>query len=643
MIPVFVDTDEDPTVALNDSAFKPVWDVIKALRSHDDELGKELDELRRQLPGGRIRLPGKIHFDLPARVGVDFACAFDVRLVEQTTASWEFWFGMLKEYVSENGNARVPSTYTVGDYKLGYWVSHQRIYHAKETLSLDRVSRLQQLDGWVWNVQDAQWEEGFSYLQDYVKQNGNALVPLSYQSDYDYKLGQWVATQRTRYNNGKLGPDRVSQLEEVTGWVWSSFDAKWEEGFSRLQDYAKQTGHARVPQDYRDDDDYGLGLWVNSQRNNYDKEILSVDRKRRLEELNGWRWDPHAANWEEGFSYLEDYVKQHGDARVPYGYEVDGYKLRGWVQNQRAKKATGKLDADRVSRLENLHPTWTWASRDTRWEEGFSYLQDYVKQNGHARVPYGYEVDGYKLGVWVSNRRNQKAEGKLDADRVSRLENLHPTWTWASLGAEWEYWFSYLEDYVKQYGDARVPPSYEVDGHKLGVWVSNTRARYAKNKLSAERVKLLESVDGWVWKVQDAQWEEGFSYLQDYVKQHGDARVPYGYEVDGYKLRGWVQNQRANYAQGCLDPGRQHRLQHLPGWTWDTHADRWEEGFRRLQDYVIRNGDARVPASYTDDGYRLGTWVSVQRRGYTKGTLDADRRHRLQDLPGWIWKASSST
>jgi predicted helicase len=55
VIPVFIDTDEDPAVALDDSAFKPVWDVIKALRSHDDEHGEQLDALRRQLGrrGGR--------------------------------------------------------------------------------------------------------------------------------------------------------------------------------------------------------------------------------------------------------------------------------------------------------------------------------------------------------------------------------------------------------------------------------------------------------------------------------------------------------------------------------------------------------------------------------------------------------------
>ena len=69
VIPVFIDTDEDPENALDDSAFKPVWDVIKALRSHDDELGEQLDELRRQLGrrGRRPRLPRKIHLDLPAK------------------------------------------------------------------------------------------------------------------------------------------------------------------------------------------------------------------------------------------------------------------------------------------------------------------------------------------------------------------------------------------------------------------------------------------------------------------------------------------------------------------------------------------------------------------------------------------------
>ena len=57
VIPVFIDTDDRPEVALDDSAFKPVWDVIKALRAHDEDSARQLDELRRQLgrQGGRPR------------------------------------------------------------------------------------------------------------------------------------------------------------------------------------------------------------------------------------------------------------------------------------------------------------------------------------------------------------------------------------------------------------------------------------------------------------------------------------------------------------------------------------------------------------------------------------------------------------
>ena len=65
------------------------------------------------------------------------------------------------------------------------------------------------------------------------------------------------------------------------------------------------------------------------------------------------------------------------------------------------------------------------------------------------------------------------------------------------------------------------------------------------------------------------------------------------------------------------------------------YADQWEEGFSRLQDYVERHGDARVPASYAVDGYSLGAWVNTQRITYANGVLDADRLDRLEK-PAWL-------
>ena len=56
--------------------------------------------------------------------------------------------------------------------------------------------------------------------------------------------------------------------------------------------------------------------------------------------------------------------------------------------------------------------------------------------------------------------------------------------------------------------------------------------------------------------------------------------------------------QRIFHSKGALDVARQRQLQDLSGWTWDPHADQWEDGFSRLLHYVERHGDVRVPVSY---------------------------------------------
>lgn len=573
VIPVFIDTDEeDSEIALDDSAFKPVWDVIKALEAHDDELAEQLKQLRRQLgrlrQRGRLRLPPTIVVDMPARVSIDFASAFDVRLVEQTTASWEFWFGMLERYVERHGDARVPDPYTVDGYKLGGWVQEQRANHTEGALDADRERRLEELTGWTWDPFAERWEQGFGRLVEYVKRHGHARVPKPYTIDR-YNLGQWVNNQRAR--RVRLDLDQQRRLEGLPGWTWDARAEQYEEGFRQLLHYVKRYGHARVPQRYTVDG-FNLGAWVNSRRHDYAQRALEADRRRQLQDLPGWTWDYHADNWEEGFRQLQRYVERYGNARVPYDYKLDNYRLGGWVYAQRAKHAQRTLEADRQHRLEDLSG-WIWDPKTDQWEEGFSRLIYYVRHHGHARVPKSYTVHNYPLGEWVGTQRAFHARGRLDDNREGRLEGL----------------------------------------------------------------------PGWTWDIKADQWEEGFSRLVDYVERHGDARVPQSYRADGYRLGGWVQNQRTKYREGTLDIDRQQRLQDLTGWRWDPFAEQWEQGFSRLIEYVKRHGDARVPYSCTVDGYRLGGWVYTQRAHHTEGTLDTDRERRLEELFGWTWKASSPT
>jgi hypothetical protein len=77
----------------------------------------------------------------------------------------------------------------------------------------------------------------------------------------------------------------------------------------------------------------------------------------------------------------------------------------------------------------------------------------------------------------------------------------------------------------------------------------------------------------------------------------------------------------------------------MPGWTWHTKEEAWEEAFDRLSQYVQREGSAFVPTGYEEDGFRLGQWATVQRRNFAKGKLNRKRQKRLAALPGWTWDA----
>jgi hypothetical protein len=90
VIPVFIDESEDADHVLSQSAFEPVWQVLKALRAHDRRLADELDQLRlslgkRSKSSGRLKLPVNIHLDVPRLLLHNFEQAFYVRTVEQTT------------------------------------------------------------------------------------------------------------------------------------------------------------------------------------------------------------------------------------------------------------------------------------------------------------------------------------------------------------------------------------------------------------------------------------------------------------------------------------------------------------------------------------------------------------------------------
>jgi predicted helicase len=287
VIPVFIEQTDNAEEALGASDFKPIWEVLEALKSHDERLSDELDQLRIDLGAKRKRSVGsgdltRIVFDLPTSVTKEFAQSLRTHLVAQTTESWMFWYGLLETFLKGHGHCRVVSGYTTGDgYLLGAWVHNQR--RTKDKIEPDRRQRLEALPGWSWDPHSDQWEEGFFHLEQFSDREKHCRVSATDKTDTGYRLGQWVAVQRR--TKDALGPDRRQRLEVLPGWSWHALSDKWEEGFSHLKEFSKRTGHCRILVKYKTDDGFGLGIWANKQREKKDK--IKPDRRQRLEALPG--------------------------------------------------------------------------------------------------------------------------------------------------------------------------------------------------------------------------------------------------------------------------------------------------------------------------------------------------------------------
>ena len=91
------------------------------------------------------------------------------------------------------------------------------------------------------------------------------------------------------------------------------------------------------------------------------------------------------------------------------------------------------MDNDKISRLESIGFVWKVIEMDNHqiWIARLKELKQYKTENGHCNIPVR---NAGGLGGWVKRQReNYKKEGKLDNDKISRLESIGFVWK-AKLG-----------------------------------------------------------------------------------------------------------------------------------------------------------------------------------------------------------------
>ena len=294
--------------------------------------------------------------------------------------------------------------------------------------------------------QEEQWNDMLERLKAHKSQHGDCRVPRGYKSKSDDQLALWVKKQRLFNTNNKLQEDQKAKLESI-GFVWT-VNPDWNEMFTKLKEYKRQHGDCRVPRGYKNDP--SLAVWVQTQRRALIRENrILPERKAKLESI-GFVWTVNP-DWNEMFTKLKEYKRQHGDCRVPTGYNNDPALAR-WVGKQRSFYTNNKLQENRKAKLESIGFTWVAgpSAKGPPWDAMFDKLKEYKRQHGNCCVPWGYKSDR-QLARWVTTQRKALRENRILPERKAKLESIG--FVWDVSRADWDRMFERLKEYKSLHGN----------------------------------------------------------------------------------------------------------------------------------------------------------------------------------------------
>jgi superfamily II DNA or RNA helicase len=431
VVPLYAeDTDENALeVAIQSEGFEDVALIINSLLEQDSELTEIVSVLKQSKGRGEVfnpqRLKEKIEVIGPYVNLEQLQSSIFAETVDRLGSSWDEWYGLLQTYKQREGHCRVPALHLEKDMKLGQWVSDQRKNHQKEMLSNQRINQLNEI-GFTWDIIFEKWETGFSFLLQYLKREGNCLVPNRH-IEGNYPLGQWVSHQRR--TKSRLPQQRISQLNLIS-FDWNlqiNQIITWDTWYEKLVQFHHEFKHTNVPDDYLTEEGWNLSNWVKSTR--YGQIKTNSAQKRKLEAFDSWTWNLRDSKWTHGISLLKIYIEEHNSTNVPQTFvSADGFQLGVWLNAIRYRHNIKKnLAREKIEELEKI-PNWNWNLNDAKWSKGLQALLDFVHKNGHCNVKQKFiNEEGFKLGTWTSNKRNRK--NMLTASQIAELDAI-PGWTW---------------------------------------------------------------------------------------------------------------------------------------------------------------------------------------------------------------------
>jgi len=295
---------------------------------------------------------------------------------------WERMYGLALIYFKHYGNLKMSRKFKTKDgitydecgSALGKWLNAQYSNNLIGTLSIERKQRLEAIGMHFTNESSKFWNEMLGLCVVYLNNYGNLDIPVNFKTkdgityDEDGKqLGQWLIRQKVAGIRGTLSLEHRQKLDSIGLKFELYHDKEWKKMYSLAKIYYEKYKTLDIPVDFRtkdgvtyDEEGSSVGSWIYKQQSYYNSNLLTDERKMKLEQLGMNNENSHEGKWEKMYNLAKNYYLKHLHLKVKIGFKTtDGYtydengeSLGNWISTQKTNYKSGKLSQIRIEKLQ---------------------------------------------------------------------------------------------------------------------------------------------------------------------------------------------------------------------------------------------------------------------------------------------------
>ncbi|MFD5234827.1 helicase associated domain-containing protein [Streptomyces qaidamensis] len=516
-----------------------------------------------------------------------------------------------RAFADTHGTLVNATTDTLQDgLKLGQWLSNQRskdrAHQHRHGTPSSRALALSAIDPW-WNPPwTLEWQRSWHQAHAHV-QDGHVLDAAAGFPGTSSALATWLITQCAQYDT--LQPDQQDLLacigltEETTRSAAArpaerEADLAVGLGYARSYHATHQTLAAAIDTVH---DGFQLGRWLRRQRQHArtdaDRGALLSAAAKALTGIAPWWCPSWSLAWQRAWQHNHDQIKAGHRLDADHYFRSFAPTQRTWLRTQR-------------NHYDDLHPGQQRLLADIgliRDSARTRPLNLYAETAlAHARadthhtlaVAYSTVHDGFPLGRWLNDQRQQARRETTPSARHQALTAIDPWWN-----PPWQR--ACTRARTTQTRPHGVPAD-------VRTWIRAQHAAWTHAR--PQQQQLLTDLNitpeaaarrrtSRVYPV-----SPGLAHARAYAAPNGHLACSKDTLHDGFALGDWLVQTRRRARQGRLSPTTTQAL-HAPDPWWNPPwPSIWQRTYQQAQ-FNHHTGQAHSPA--------LRRWTERQRTRWT--------------------------